>query len=293
MTIFRYLRSDSVRSYVISAVALTCLWALIERLGLGIAYRYPLTQIIVMRYAMQLLLLAAVCLPTDPGRLVRTTRLGAQLGRGACMFLMPMSFLVAGSSLSGSQLWATFWVAPLVVIALAWWWLGERVSPMTWIIAGVGYVGALLVMGDAPVVAKASIWPLISALSFAIYVVMSRRLSDENIEASLFYTSVVALVCMLPFALPFWRSLHLDDLWRFATIGVVGLILLALIDRSVEKMPASFAAPFLFGAVIWEAVIAFLRDGYSFPRAAVLGGALLLVVAAVLIRRPRALGYES
>jgi S-adenosylmethionine uptake transporter len=268
--------------YAVGIAALTFLWAVIERLGYGIAARYTLLQVVAMRYGAQLLLLGLRALWRGPARLVATRHPGLQLARGFCMFVMPFSFIIGGAK-GGTpgELWSAFWIAPIVIVLLARWWLNERFTRGTLIVLALGYVGALLVLHERPMLGVALFWPLVSALAFAVYMVLSRRLRDETLEASLFYTSAVAFACMLPLAVLYWVPIAPRDLPAIAGVGIVGLALLALLDLAVEQAPAVYFAPLLYAVVAWELLFAVTLSRETPQLLGVAGAAAVVVAVAV------------
>lgn len=264
---------------VMCVAVLSILWAVIEALGYSITHHYPLVQIVGMRYAVHLLVLAALCVPRSGWRrLVVTRRPFLQLGRGFCMFVMPASFIAGGAGLSANDIWSMFWLSPIMIVALAWWWLGERFPSMVWGFVLVACAGAFAIYGQPPRFAISTALPVLGALSFAIYVVLSRHLRDEPIETNLFYTGLGAFVCMLPFAIMEWQPIQVEDVWRIVAIGVIGLVLLMLLDLSLDYMPASFVAPFLYGAVVCEAGLRVLLSGHL-PSPIVIAGSTLVLLA--------------
>lgn len=268
--------------YALVVAALAVLWVLIEKLGASVADRYTSAQIVVLRYGIHLLLLAVICLRAGLPRLWATRQRAAQLARGTCMFLMPFFFIVGGAyGLGATELWSTFWIAPLLIIVISKRWLRERAGRVIWVVLALGYAGALLALRGVPVLGSAGFWPLVSAVTFSVYVVMSRRLREETIESSLFYTSLVAFACMLPFAVPYWQPIELRDVPSIAGIGIVGLALLTLLDRVVEIVPATLFAPCLYFVVLVEALYGALQSA-AVPSKSLLLGVALLVAAVVL-----------
>lgn len=259
-------------------VAVTFLWVIVEGVGASLRSHYRYEQIVGMRYAVHLAVLAAVLLPRVGLReLVRTRRLGGQIARGLCMFVMPMSFIVVLDTHRSADLWVTFWICPLVVMVMAARWLGERVPLRTWILGCVGYLAVLLLAGRLPLMSSAAALPLLGSLSFALYVVLSRQLRDEPIGVSLFYTAATVLICILPLMLPLWTPVRLEDLWSIVAVGGLGLVFLWILDRSLERAPAAVVASYLYGVTVWEAGIGVLVTR-EWSRLTLVGGLVMALV---------------
>lgn len=262
----------------------TALWGLIERLGMGIAETYHFSQIVFMRYVVHLLALMLICLLYRVRQPLKTARPAAQWSRGVCMWLMPMSFIVVVTVQSGANLWAMFWTMPLFVAILAKFTLGERQSLLGWALLLVGFIAMCLVLGADPTrVTPTTFIPVLGGLSFAAYVVLSRSLRDEALLTGLIYTGLVPMLAMLPFALLYWQAIQPSDVIRIVAIGLVGLASLYSLDRALVHVSATWIAPLLFGAVISELLIEFLRTATLPGGTQIIGSLLLLLVAALLI----------
>lgn len=264
--------------WVLQAAVVTLLWSTVELLGGVLGRHYQPTQIVGMRYSVHLFILGVACIRPGFTRLWRTRRLLGQLVRGGCMFMMPMSFALAVSRVPVSATWAVFWIAPIAIVALARWQLGERVPLRVWLLVCVGYVGVLIVlMPEGLPIRGAALWPLVMVSSFVVYVILSRRLRDEWIGASLFYTGLVPLVAMIPFMVNSWAPIRAADLLPISGLGASGLALLYFLDRILERAPAALLAPLLYGVVVWDEGLQALGSG--FPVTHVLVGLTVVSVS--------------
>jgi hypothetical protein len=162
------------------------------------------------------------------------------------MLLMPWLFVTGGGEgFDPTELWFTLWLAPFMIIALSKWLLDEHAGVATYVVAPIGYAAALLALRAVPTLGASAIWPLMGALTFTIYMVLSRRPSDPTIEPSLFYTTAVARACLLPCALPFSNPLDLRGLCSIVGREAGGHTPLTPLDRAVDAASAVLAAPCL------------------------------------------------
>jgi drug/metabolite transporter (DMT)-like permease len=260
--------SADVRWWIPRALAITVLWPLLERIGMSIGGHYSIPQIVGMRYIVQLAVLMIVCLPRAR-EVVATRRPVAQIIRGLCMFVMPIAFTAAAVSMprvadGGSPrdaVWGLFWIAPVTIIVISRWWLGERLPLSVWLFVGLAYTGSLLVFGPGlRFDAIATLWALVTSLSFVLYVLLSRRLREESVSTGLFWTSLVVVCAISPLMIDAWRPLQVADIPRVLAIGVGGLLLLMLLDQVLERLPAGFLAPVLYAVVVWQVLGVGLED---------------------------------
>lgn len=259
-------------------------WTLLEGVvGAQFQQPYHLMQIVWCRYAVHLACLLLVCGWRSPARLWRTRRPVFQLLRSLCMLVMPLSFALAlYGGVGGHTVWALFWVAPLLILLLAWGWLRESVPPLAWVAAGLGALAAVLLLHPSlPAAPGLLAWPLAMAASFALYVAMTRQLRDEAVQANLFYTAAGVFVLLTPLMPWVWVTPSAHDALVLVGIGVVGLLGLWALDRACGAAPVSLAAPVLFLHLAGMFAIESLARGAGPSRGQWL--ALLLIGAAVLL----------
>ncbi|WP_191085899.1 DMT family transporter [Roseococcus microcysteis] len=105
-----------------------------------------------------------------------------------------------------------FWLVPLSV-----WLLGERVSPMRWVAAGVGLLGVAVMMGpwaldwSAPGVLAGHVWLLCASLAWSVTIIILRRRPPS-----------VPLIELLPIAFLIGAAIVSAVAWVLEPRGGVG-----------------------------------------------------------------------
>jgi drug/metabolite transporter (DMT)-like permease len=117
-------------------------------------------------------------------------------------------------------------------------------------------------------------------LSFAVYLVMTRRLTGEAVRANLFYTAIGVFVLLTPVMPMVWVTPTVGDAVVLAGIGLVGLLTLFLLDRAVALAPLSTSTPFLFAHALGLLTVGWHLQGHV-PAPVALGAAA--AVATTLI----------
>lgn len=242
-------RSDGGRRgwWLLAAFALS--WTLLEGVvGAQFQQPYHLLQIVWCRYAVHLLAVLLLWGRREPSRLWRTRRPLFHALRSLCMLLMPLGFAMAVyGGMPGHTVWALFWSAPLMVLLLARGWLGEAVPRAAWVVAGLGAVAAVLLLGLArPLNLSLLGWPLLMAASFAVYLAMTRCLREEAVQTNLFHTAAGVFLLLTPVMPWVWVTPSAHDLLVLLGIGLVGLFALWALDRACEAAPLAWTAPVLF-----------------------------------------------
>ena len=106
----------------------------------------------------------------------------------------------------------------------------------------------------------ASVFPLITALLFALYQIMTRKLAGrENPFTTLFFTALVGTVAaslMLPFS---WQTPSLTQAALMVAIGCLGGLGHFLLIRAVEIASPTALAPFVYTQLVWSTLLALHR----------------------------------
>jgi len=241
-----------------------------------------------MRYAVHILFLLFVCLALGVKDVAKTGRPMAQVGRGICMWVMPASFMFGGGAI-GANLWSAFWLMPIFILIMVA--LGDRVGKGPWIAVIAAHVGAMMVLGtDLGNFSPKTMIPAFGGLSFAVYVLLSRHLRGEPAATSLFYTALIPLVGMAPITIAVWHPIQSAEVWKIVAIGITGLMSLYSLDRAMEILSPAFVAPLLYGAVISEPLVEFLRSGGLPDPGQIAGSLVLLGVGSIMVLRSLAAG---
>jgi drug/metabolite transporter (DMT)-like permease len=245
-------RSSGQRAAALVLVA-SFAGSLVEIVAGPVLSRYSPYQVVWSRYAIHLLV---VMLWTGRSAPWRTRRPGRHLLASACMLAMPHYFVVGSRSVPAENVWAFFWISPLLALAIGWLALGERPALPAWLTAAACFPASLLIFGDLPVPPASDLLPpLAMALSFAVYIVVVRSLREESMATKLFYTAAGVFIALSPampglFVLPDLRAV-------LAQIGIalLGLAFLAFLDRALEGAPVATMSPFLYGGPLFHVVI--------------------------------------
>jgi drug/metabolite transporter (DMT)-like permease len=257
-------------------------WVVLEEVvGRRLQGHYHLMQIVWCRYAFHLLALVLLFGWTERSRLWRTRRPTFHLLRSTCMLVMPLTFALSlQTHVQPNSVWALFWLAPLAALLIARWTLAETVTPAVWVATAVATAAALAVLSPgADAMSPGAVLPLLMALSFAVYLAMTRRLTGEAVYANLFYTALGVFALLTPFMPMVWVTPSVGDAVVLGCIGVVGLLALFLLDRAVALAPLDVSTPFLFAHLLGSLAVGWYLLG-RVPTHVVLAGATL--VAAVL-----------
>jgi drug/metabolite transporter (DMT)-like permease len=259
------------------------LFSSMDTLAKHMLQSYPLPPLIFARYAVHTVLMLALLAPRMGFNLVRTRRLGQQVIRGLLLLGSTGLFYLALRYLPLAEAAAITFIAPVMVTALSGPMLGERVTGRQWLAVTLGFVGVLVIIRPGGgLLTAASVFPLITALLFALYQIMTRKLAGrENPFTTLFFTALVgtlATTLTLPFS---WQTPTLMQVALMVAIGCLGGLGHFLLIRAVEVASPTVLAPYVYTQLVWSTLLAFIAFG-EFPDPVSLFGMLVIVAAGLL-----------
>jgi drug/metabolite transporter (DMT)-like permease len=222
----------------------------------------------------------------------RTGKPGLQLLRSLFLVLATLGFWGGLRYLPLAEASSITFLAPTFVVLLSWPLLHERAPRARQIASTVGFIGILILLrpGSA-VMHPAVVLLLAAALANALYQLLTRRLLDEKLPTTLFYSASVGTV-VLTLGLPF-----ATDVPRLTAIGIAPLVLLGVLagighwcmTHAYLLAPASLLSPFTYLQILWATAFGYLMFGQHPDRLSALGMAVVVAsgVALALWERRR------
>jgi drug/metabolite transporter (DMT)-like permease len=266
--------------------AATLLFAVADTLGKHLAMLYAATMILAARYSVNLALVTLAMWPRHRSALWRTHRTGLVVLRGLCLALASLSMLLALRVMPVAETVAMIYITPVLVMLAAASLLHEKISPLGWIGAGLGFAGVLLIARPGSGLDPLGVGlALVNALLGTGYHILTRVLTrTETTMALMFHTALVGAVVYIALTLglqtetmptPFDAGLMLA-LGALATVGHL------LFTSAYRQAPASTLAPvnymhIAFATVLGWLVFQQLPDWLAFVGMALIASAGLLV----------------
>lgn len=254
-------------------VAATFLFAAADTLGKHLAMIYAVTMILAVRYVVNLALVSLVMGPRHRRAVWKTGRTGLVLVRGLCLALASISMLLALRLMPVAETVAIIYVTPVLVMLVSGTVLGERVSLLGWIGAGLGFAGVLLIARPG---SGLDPWGVALALGNALlatgYHVLTRVLTrTETTMALMFHTALVGTVVFIGLTLVL-RAETLPtafDTGLMVALGMLATLGHLLFTSAYREAPASTLAPvnymhIAFATVLGALVFQQLPDALGF-----------------------------
>lgn len=275
-------------------IAATVVFATQDGISRHLAGTYNTWMVVMIRYWFFAAFVVVLAMRASGGirQAARTDQPGVQIMRGL-LLAGEVCVAVYGFTLLGlieSQ--AVFICYPLLVAALSGPVLGEQVGWRRWAAIGVGFIGVLIILQPGTgVFDPAAVIPLISALMFALYALLTRFAARRDSTAtSFFWTGIVGAVMMTAIGMWFWEPMTgLDQIWMgiLCVSGVAGHWLLI---KCYEVAEAGAVQPFAYFHLIWASALGYLIFGEMLRANVAIGAAVVLAAGLFTLWRERTQG---
>ena len=250
-----------------------------------LAVSYDAQQIVWFRIVSHLVLVAVVFMPRMGLGLLRTRRIGTQFVSSVMMLLSTLFFFSAVKYVPVAEAISVTFVAPLAVVLLAWPLLGERITLFRMAAVVVGFSGVLIVIRPGSAVFQwASVLLLGSAMCYAIYQILIRRLAGIDQPATSIFYSVLLGAVLMSLWLPFvWKTpVAWTDWALLCSLGLFGALGHYCVAKAMTYASANFVAPFNYTQMIGSVIVGYLMfaevpDFYTWLGTVVIVGAGLMV----------------
>lgn len=243
----------------------------------------PVGETLFMRGIIATMLIA----PFIRVRELREMRHGGQLGlhllRVGCSAIEIGCFYWSITGLPLANATTIYLAGPIYVTAMAAYFLGETVTWRQIAAVTLGFAGVLVAMQpQAQSFDLHAVAALVGSLLYAISLVATRGL--RRTPNTLLVGSQMAALALVSLAtMPLgWVIPSTMQAMQMLTIGLVGVIAYACVNRGLQLAPASVVAPFNYGSIIGATVLGFLVFD-DIPSTATLAGAAIVIAAGGLV----------
>lgn len=212
-----------------------------------------------------------------------------QVARGLLLAAEVCVAVFAFTKLGLVESHAIFTCYPLLVAALSVPLLGEKVGQDRWVPILFGFLGVLVILQPGfGVFSPYALIPLLSALMFALYSVLTRLAARRDTAAtSYFWTAIAGAVGTSALGLWSWEPLARAD-WGWMVL----LCLLAagahwLLIKCYEVAEASAVQPFAYFQLVFATFIGITAFGEALRWNVAVGAAMVCLAGVVTILRAR------
>jgi len=250
-----------------------------------LAQTYDFQQIVWARTSMHLLVVVLFFAPRMGMTLFLTRQPVSQFISSVTMLMSTFLFFGAVKFVPVADAVSITFVAPLIVVFLAWPILGERITLPRLVAVILGFLGVLVIIRPGSSVFQwASIMILGSAVCYSIYQIYMRRVAGvDHPGTSVFYGALVGTIIM-SIAVPFvWKTpATWQDITMMSSLGVIGALGHFFLAKALTYAPANFIVPFNYTQMIGSVIVGYwmfaeVPDAYTWAGTALIVGAGLLI----------------
>ena len=252
----------------------------------------PVGQITAARFLVQGAAMLPVALATGHGTGLDRRLWGSVALRGLMLALSTYAFVSAVDVMPLADALAIAFVMPFILMLLGRLVMGDAVGPRRIAACAVGFGGCLLVIQPSlAAFGLVALWPLGTAASFALYMLVTRWLSPHMHPIPMqLHTSVLAFAICLPVLL--WADGTggpLDPLWPegrawawLLGVGLASAVAHMLMTVALRFAPSATLAPLNYLEIVVAVALGYLVFG-DFPNALTWAGIAVIVASGLYV----------
>lgn len=285
--------SRNARLGIILMIATTVLFAIQDGISRHLATTYNTLMIVMIRYMFfaSFALLWGMTQPGGVRGVAQSGQLRLQILRGLILVLEIVVAIQSFVLLGLVESLAIFGCFPLIVAALSGPMLGESVGWRRWSAIIIGFIGILIILRPGlRVFEPEAVLPLISAVLFALYQILTRMVSrTDGPRTSFFWTGIAGLAGILLIG-PFYTEPMAPSDWglmfTLAGLAITGhFCLIAALDAA----EASVVQPLTYLHLVFASAIGVVVFGDTVDIWIVVGAGIVVASGVfTLLRSGRA-----
>jgi drug/metabolite transporter (DMT)-like permease len=254
-----------------------------DALGKWLLRDYSVGELLLIRSAAALVVLVPFLWNTGASAFVTAPRPALQIVRIVLSALEVAMFFWAVSYLPLADAVTFYLAGPIYVTALSVVLLGEIVGWRCWSAVAAGFIGVVLALHPSP---ASFTLPALIALGGSIFfsvLMITTRMLRHTPDMVLIGGQVGATLVLGAAFAPFgWVRPSLRDFLLLALFGVLSIVALACVNRSLKLAPASVVVPYQYTMVVWATVLGYAVFG-DVPNLLTLAGAAIIIAAGLYI----------
>lgn len=258
-------------------------FALNDALGKWLVATYSVGQLLLVRSAGGLVLLAPFLWREGRGVFKNVPRPGIQLLRPVCATFEVACFYWALAYMPLADVMTFYLAGPIYVTAISPWLLKEHVGWRQWLAVIAGFVGVMIALDpSAGSFTPAAMVAIAGSFSFSLLMICTRLVRGTS-DLVLVTTQTVGALLFGAIAAPFtWVALNVRDTLLLVLLGVTAMVAHVCVNRALKLAPASVVVPYQYSTIFWAIILGFIFFS-DIPRPAMLIGAAIIIAAGIYI----------
>ena len=280
--------TTSSKKGIITLIIATFFLALMDGMSRYMAELYDVLNINMFRFW---IIGSFVLLVSLRGRgvlrsILKTKQPVAQISRGLLFISSLLMAIYSYTQVGLIVTHALMAVFPLLTVLLSGLFLEEEITRIKIVAVGVGFLGVTIIINPINLeISLVSALPLMSAVTFAIYAVLTRKVaSTDNTETSFFWVSLVSAIAITIPSPLFYQPIQLSDLYFLILLCTFSLVGHFLLTNAYRHAEASVLQPFSYFHLFFASIVGIIFFQDPLTISTVAGGGLI-VFGGILISR--------
>jgi drug/metabolite transporter (DMT)-like permease len=251
---------------------------------------YAPAQFLLIRSTTSIAVLLPFVARNNFAALKNIPRPGLQFVRVALSITEVILFFSAVYYLPLADTITCYLASPIFVVAMSALFLGEKVGWRRWLAVTFGFIGVLIAMKPSTSsISWGALVAVAGAFVSALLMIVTRQLRGTS-EAFLAFGQIVGTLIFGAAVAPFvWITPEWPHVGIFLVSGIVSVVALLCINRSLRLAPASVLAPFKFTAIFWAASFGYFAFGDVPSLTTAIGAAFIISAGLYIFLRERKL----
>ena len=280
--------STASKKGIITLIIATFFLALMDGMSRYMAELYDVLNINMFRFW---IIGSFVILVSLRGRgvlqsMLKTKQPVAQISRGLLFISSLLMAIYSYTQVGLIVTHALMAVFPLLTVLLSGLFLEEEITRIKVVAVAVGFLGVIIIINPINLeFSFVSVLPLISAVTFAIYAVLTRKVaSTDNTETSFFWVSLVSAIAITIPSPLFYKPIQFSDLYFLVLLCTFSLVGHFLLTNAYRHAEASVLQPFSYFHLFFASIVGIIFFQDPLTISTVAGGGLI-VSGGILISR--------
>ena len=276
---------------ILLVVGATVFFALADTVTKHLTTLYPVSIVMLLRYAVNVALMLVFLYPTQRAALWHTRRTQLVTLRALCLCAGSLTMAMALRVMPVGETVAIVYLSPFLVMLLAAPLLGERVSMTGWIGSAMGFTGVLLIVHPGGGLDRLGVvLSLVNAGFATAYHLLTRLLArTETTYGLLFNTAAVGVIVFALLSIGQWHGPMpgATDIGLMLLLGVLMTGGHYLFTSAYREAPVSLLAPITYLHLFWAGGFGWLIFNHIPDQMALTGMALVMIAGIAIALRAR------
>ena len=282
---------QNTRLGILLMIATTFVFAMQDGISRHLAGEYNVFMVIMIRYWFFAAFVMSIAARKAGGlrAAAKTSQPILQAFRAVLLVTEICVMVLAFTLLGLIESHAVFTCYPLLIAALSGPVLGEKVGWRRWAAIGLGFIGVLIILQPGFGVFRIeAIVPLLAALMFALYGLLTRYAARKDSTAtSFFWTGTVGSLAMTSVGIWFWEPMTAPDWGWMGLLCITGALGHWLLIKCYEVAEASAVQPFAYLQLVFVSVLGIVVFSETIRTNVAIGAALIVAAGLFTLWRER------